>query len=114
GDMKDAVNRQREALEKMRDAIEKASEANDRFEAGTFVNRLKRAASEEEAIASALIEGYSSTLGVRSGDVDPADAGKLDDHIRQQSNTASDVRWIQEDLGHFLARTNKPAYREIL
>lgn len=114
GDMKDAVNRQREALEKMRDAIEKASEANDRFEAGTFVNRLKRAASEEEAIASALIEGYSSTLGLRSGDLDPADAGKLDDHIRQQSNTASDVRWIQEDLGHFLARTNKPAYREIL
>lgn len=113
-DMKDAVERQKEALEKMRDAIEKASEANDRFEAGTFVNRLKRAASEEDSIAASLIESYASTLGVRPDDLDPADAGRLGDYIRQQSNTASDVRWIQEDLGHFLSRTDKPAYQEVL
>ncbi len=113
-DMQDAVERQREALEKMQEAIENANDANDRFEAGTFVNRLKRAASEQEAIASALIESYSRTLGMRLDDLDPSDSGRLNDNIRQQSNTASDVRWIQEDLGHFLARTDKPAYREIL
>jgi hypothetical protein len=34
--------------------------------------------------------------------------------IRQQANTTSDVRWIQEDLNHFFTRTNKEAYRKIL
>lgn len=113
-DMKEAVERQKEALEKMQDAVEKANDANQRFEAGTFVNRLKKAAADEENIAAALIGGFERTLGVRSADLDPADSGRLNDNIRQQANTSSDVRWIQEDLGHFFARSNKAAFREIL
>src|SRR5690606_33652462 len=88
----------------------------ERFEASTFVNRLKKAASEETGIASTVIEPsfYERTAGQRQPELDPSDAGKLLEIVRQQANTTSDVRWIQEDLGHFHARTNKEPYRKVL
>ena len=32
----------------------------------------------------------------------------------QQRRTASDVRWIQEDLGHFYSRTQKEEHKQII
>jgi hypothetical protein len=32
----------------------------------------------------------------------------------KQANNASELRWLQEDLGHFFTRTNKEVYRDIL
>ncbi|MCW1886500.1 hypothetical protein OKA04_17310 [Luteolibacter flavescens] len=115
-DVKEAVEQQKEALEKMQDAVDKANDANERFEASTFVNRLKKAATEETGIATTVIEPsfYERTAGMRVSELDPSDSGKLVDIVRQQSNTTSDVRWIQEDLSHFHARTNKEAYRKVL
>jgi len=113
-DVEKAVEEQKEVLEKIQDAVDKANDANQRFEASTFVNRLKKAASEEEGIGTSVWDTYSRTGGLSLDDLDPADAGKLQDTIRQQSNITSDVRWIQEDLNHFFTRTNKEAYRKIL
>lgn len=113
-DVKEAVEKQEDVLEKMQEAIEKANDANERFEASTFVNRLKKAATDEQGIGSAVWESYERTAAIFASELDPADAGKLQDIIRQQLNTTSDIRWIQEDLGHFYSRTNKEAYRKIL
>lgn len=115
-DVEKAVEEQKDVLKKMQDAVDKANDANERFEASTFINRLKKAASEETGIATTVIEGsyYERTAGQRINELDPADSGKLLEIVRQQSNTTSDVRWIQEDLGHFHARTNKETYRKVL
>ena len=115
-DLEKAVEKQKDVLEKMQEAVDKANDANERFEASTFVNRLKKAASEETGVATTVIEPsfYERTAGQRIAELDPSDSGKLLDIVRQQSNTTSDVRWIQEDLGHFHARTNKEAYRKVL
>jgi len=113
-DVEDAVKEQQKAVEKMQAAIDKANDANRRFEAGTFVSRLKKAASEESGIASALKQDFEKILGLKSTEVDPADQHRLDDSVRQQSDTASDVRWIQEDLGHFFTRTEKDTFKQIL
>lgn len=113
-DLQAAVEQQKKALEKMQEAVDKASDANQRFEAGTFVSRLKKAASEEEAIASSLIGGFERMLGLPSSDIDPADSRALEQNMHQQANTASDVRWIQEDLGHYFTRTNKEPFREVM
>jgi hypothetical protein len=56
-EMKEAVEKQRELLEKMQETIEKANEANERFEASTFVARLKKAASDEDGVAKAALDG---------------------------------------------------------
>ncbi|MEN9535227.1 MAG: hypothetical protein RIR37_500 [Verrucomicrobiota bacterium] len=104
-DLKDAVERQREALEKMREAIAKAKDANGSLEAGTFVSRLKKAAGEQSGIVDSLKEGFERMLGVSATRLDPADARKIEENSKQQADTASDLRWLQEDLAHYFART---------
>lgn len=119
-DLQEAIEEQRKVLEKMRETIEKANEANRNFEASTFVNRLRRAASEEDSIASTLInavdvdEGDKSIAGLNVEELDPADQRIIGELAMQQRRTASDVRWIQEDLGHFYARTQKEEHKELL
>ncbi len=113
-DVAEAVEKQQKAVEKMKQAIEKANDANQNFEAGTFVNRLKKAASEQNDIASALIEAFDRILGVKASRVDPSDERRLGETTRQQANTASDVRWIQEDLASYYSRTSTEVFKEIL
>lgn len=113
-DVEDAVKEQQKAVEKMQAAIEKANDANRRFEAGTFVSRLKKAASEEDGIATTLVRKHDVLLGLKASEIDPADQRLLNESVRQQSDTASDVRWIQEDLGHYYTRTEKETFKQIL
>lgn len=113
-DLREAVENQRKALEKMQQAIAKANESNQRMEAGTFVNRLKKAAAEEEGIAAILINAAERIYGLPLSEVDPADRRVLSETTHQQAETGSDIRWLQEDLGHYFARTEKAPFKEIL
>jgi hypothetical protein len=113
-DLSEAVEKQREVVEKMQDAAEKANEANRMFEAGTFVNRLKKAASEQLGIVSSLREAFDRMLGLKTPALDPSDMRRLNENNGQQSQTAADVRWIQEDLSHFNARTQDESFLEIM
>ena len=74
---------------------------------------MKKAASEQNGIANSLIEAFSRLLGAKPGNLDPADNRKITEAAGQQSNTASDVRWIQEDLGHYFARTKNEIFQEV-
>lgn len=112
-DVEQAKDAQAKVVEKMKEAIDKANDANRRMEAGTFVNRLKKAATEEEAVAGSLIEGFASLLGTKASEIDPKDVRRLKEAGRQQTDTAADVHWIQEDLGHYFARTEKDAFKQI-
>ncbi len=111
--IKDAVEKQKEVVAKIRKAVEQASDANRRFEASTFVSRLKKASAEENGITTALISSFSRILGIRQDQVDPSEQRKLAETASQQMQTAADVRWIQEDLGHYFARTNDKAFQEV-
>jgi hypothetical protein len=113
-DVEKAVEEQKKVVEKMQKALEKARDANKNMEASTFVNRLKRAATEEDAIAAALIEKSQLAAGMPATKVDPSVLSVLQEVDIKQANNASDIRWLQEDLGHFFTRTNKEVYREIL
>lgn len=113
-DVKKAVEAQRKVVEKMQEAIDKANEANRNFEAGTFINRLKKAASEQNGIVASLKEAFDRMLGLKMLAVDPSDLRRLGENARQQGDTASDVRWIQEDLGHFYARTQSEPFQKIM
>ena len=113
-DLAAAVQAQEAAVEKMQQAIAKANDADRQFEAGTFVSRLKKAAADESGIATALIDGYARILGIRRSKLDPADQRHLSEAINQQANIASDVRWLQEDLVHYSARTKTELFKQIL
>ncbi len=113
-DVTEAVEAQKKALEKMRNAIQNANDANQKFEADTFINRLKKAATEQNGIAAALIESYERMLGMRNSKLDPSDQRRLSETTLQQTNIASDVRWLQEDLSHYFARTQTEYFKQIL
>ena len=113
-DLEKAIEEQKKVLEKMRETIEQANEANRDFEASTFINRLKRAATEEDGIAASLYDHIDDLIGLDAEEIDPSDQRLLGELTTQQRRTASDVRWIQEDLGHFYARTQKEIHKELL
>jgi hypothetical protein len=114
-DVQDAVEKQKEVLEKMKKTLEEAREANKKMEAATFVKRLKMAASEESALIASLTETRKPTPeGQIYADVDPAIHSLLKDVDLRQSLNLNDIRWIEEDLGHYFTRTNKQVYNEIL
>ena len=113
-DVSQAVEEQKKAVDKMQQAIAKANDANRRFEAGTFINRLKKAAGEENGIVGSLKDAFGRLLGVKSPALDPSDTRRLNENSRQQTDTAADVRWIEEDLGHYYARTKTESFKSIL
>ena len=114
-DIKEAVEKQEKVVEKMKKAVEQANDANKRFEASTFVSRLKKAAAEQNGISGILIETFARNLiGEYYDKLNPSDQMKMTDTARQQAVTAADVRWIQEDLGHYHARTGDAAFKEIM
>jgi hypothetical protein len=114
-DIKEAVEKQKKVVEKMKKAVEQANDANKRFEASTFVSRLKKAAAEQNGIAGTLSETWTRQLsGLRPDELDPSDQMKLSDTAKIQVLTAADVRWIQEDLGHYHARTSDAAFKAIM
>jgi len=112
-DVTQAVEEQQAVVDKMKDAIDKANDANRRFEAGAFVNRMKKAAGEENGILGSLKEGFDRMLGLKCPALDPTDVRRVKENSRQQGDTASDVRWIQEDLGHYFARTKQQQIKVI-
>lgn len=122
-DLKEAIEKQKEAVKKMQETIEKSNQASENFEASTFVNRLKRAATEQDRIAGSLIEAFRAgnqkevlpLLGATPGtdSIDPIHQRLLSQLDGNQKKNSIDVRWIQEDLGRFFARTQKAIHGEI-
>lgn len=113
-ELNQAVEQQAKALEKMQDALKRAREANQSLEAATFVNRLKKAASVQEQIAQSLLAQFEQSLGLPLHRADPAVLTQLRAAEAQQAGNIADLRWLEEDLGHFFTRTNKEIYQKIL
>jgi hypothetical protein len=113
-DLAEAVEEQKRVVEKMQEAVENANDANRRFEAGTFVNRLKKASTELHGVKDSLRKSAEKIFGLRMSELDPADARILTEAGSQQADTSSDIRWIQEDLTHYFARTKQEMFNTIL
>jgi hypothetical protein len=123
-DLKEAIEKQKDIVEKMKETIQKANQAKENFEASTFINRLKKAASDEGAIVSSLVGTFinkapkkdflpsGSTPGTEQSD--PAHERLLGEINGRQSTLTNDVRWIMEDLERFFARTQKPIHKELV
>ena len=119
----EAVKKQSELLKEMEEAIQKSSDANKKLEAGTFVNRLKKAAEDEERLAQTLIQLMSKQspsddetnfITNEFEALDPALQRTVLSLFAQQQQTGTDIRWIEEDLGHFYLRTQQEEHNTLL
>jgi len=113
-DLQEAIEAQKKAIAKMKKALKDANDANRDFEASTFVNRLKRAASDEDGIAATFIDSINKLIGCEFKDLDPVEQRTVKAAYEQQKQTAGDVRWIQEDLTHYFARTQKEEHKKLI
>lgn len=116
-----AVKQQTELLQQMEETIAKANEANKKLEEGTFVNRLRKAAGDQEELANTMIDATQDVsslaqmiMGKEFEELDPSDQRTLFALYSLQQQTGSDIRWIQEDLGHFYSRTQVAEHKELL
>lgn len=112
-ELAEATKQQQQAVDKMKKALEKTNQASKNFEASTFVARLKKAAGEEDGIASMYLSLLDRTLGLGSDDLDPTLQRSIDGMARQHELTAGDIRWLREDLSHFYLRNNEQVYQQI-
>ena len=113
-DLKDAIEEQKKAIEKMKQASKDANEANQRFEASTFINRLKRAASEQDGIASTIINMIDQIIGTHYDELDPVEQRSIKASFDQQLQNSADVRWLEEDLANYYTRTQKPEHKQLV
>ena len=119
-DVTDAVEMQNALLKKMEETIAKTNEANKQLEAGTFINRLRKAAGDEEQLANTMIDAAKNpnpkrlVLSQEFEELDPVDQRTMLDLYALQQQTSSDIRWIQEDLGHFYSRTQQDEHKALL
>jgi hypothetical protein len=123
-DLQDAIEKQKEIVEKMKEAIKKANQAKENFEASTFINRLKKASTDQGTIGNVLNNSFTNEqsgadfyiLGAspESDEIDPAHERLLNELTGQQDSLTTDVRWIMEDLERFYARTQKPVHKELV
>ncbi|MEO1857246.1 MAG: hypothetical protein ABGY95_07785 [Rubritalea sp.] len=118
--VREAVEKQNDLVKKMEETIAKTNDANKQLEAGTFINRLRKAAGDEEEIANTIISAVKNpnperlVLSQEFKAIDPEDQRIMLNLYALQQQTASDIRWIQEDLGHFFSRTQQEEHQELL
>lgn len=113
-DLAKAIEKQEKLIKKMQETADKGEKAKEKLESSTFVNRLKQAASEEDNIAQSFISNINNLAGLHYNELDPSLKRLVQSLYLQQGQATSDVRWIQEDLTFFHARTQKPEHENIL
>jgi hypothetical protein len=112
-DLNQAIEQQKKAIDKMQQALKDAKDANQMFEAGTFVNRLKKAARAQDSVANNMIKIIDTIIGSNFDGLDPVEQRAIQkSHAKQQEN-AIDLRWIREDLSSYYSRTQKPEHNEL-
>ena len=112
-DLNQAIEQQKKAIDKMQQALKDAKDANQMFEAGTFVNRLKKAARAQDSVANNMIKIIDTIIGSNFDGLDPVEQRAIQkSHAKQQEN-AIDLRWIREDLSSYYSRTQKPEHKEL-
>lgn len=122
-EVQEAVKKQQELLEEMEKAISNTTEISKQLEAGTFVNRLNKAAENEELLALGLVK---MMLNLTESDqnrsfiineftqLDPQEQRSMLELYAQQKQTGDDLHWIEEDLAHFYLRTKQEEHKAVL
>lgn len=111
--MDEAVVEQELLLAEFNDIMGQLAKLLEELQGSTFVKRLKAAAREELTLASTLHDRLQPTFGDTSQLLDEADQKLLRRLYVSQSDTATDVRLIQEDLSAYFERTKQTKFKTV-
>ena len=111
--MEETIKTQEEIIKKMREMQEQSEESIQQTLAESFVNRLKRAASEEDGIRETLLKILEEMPGKDPEDMTPEEYGRVDTNATRQEEVRKEAGYIQDDLAGFFNRTSVPIYDEL-
>ncbi|MEM6911615.1 MAG: hypothetical protein AAF555_08515 [Verrucomicrobiota bacterium] len=114
-ELQEAIEKQEAALEKMKETLAQANEAAERLEAGTFVARLRKAARAQDRIGNSLVKSIETLdiAGLEFADMKGRARKLMGELDESQLKNREEVRYIQEDLGHFFRRTSQEKYETL-
>jgi len=121
-DTKKAQEAQEKAIEDLKKAATKAKKSSDRMEEETFVNRLKQAARNSDAVAQTYIDLIKqedesprfTPLGIEYEKALDRQKSELQDNFVRQHKLQVELRWIEEDIISYYERTKKPEHQELI
>ena len=108
-----AVEEQQQLLAEFNRVMDELAQVLQNLQGSTFVKRLKAAADAELSIASDLHEELPSSFGTPATQLNDVALALLDRLYVQQSDTARDVRLIQEDLKAYFDRTKQEKFQQV-
>ena len=111
--MDQAVEEQEQLLAEFNSIMGELAKLLQNLEGSTFVKRLKAAAREELRLASTLHDKLESSFGDDNELLSEADQRLLRRLYVAQSDTATDVRLIQEDLAAYFERTKQQKFNTV-
>jgi len=79
----------------------------------TFVKRLKHAARREKELASALDARLQAAFGSFEEELDESDSALFERLALRQTETATQVSYIEDDLHAFFQRTKEPKFSKV-
>lgn len=105
-----AIAQQAANLETLAQAMGQGQATEERLEAATFVNRLRKAATAEEQVAMAMKETVLEQAGRTPRELDPPQFEALQGLAHTHENTREAVDYLISDLEHYHRRTEKLVY----
>ena len=108
-----AIAQQEENLQRLAAAMGRGQVTAEKLEAATFVNRLRKAATGEEILASTMRTSVSNSAGLAPHQLDQVAAKALRRLADQHDARHKEVDYLISDLKHYHRRTGKPLYAEV-
>lgn len=112
-ELENANEEQQESLQKLNEALRKMNESTKNLEAGTFVARLKKAATDEREITDIFSAMIKDTIGMIPDELLPKDRREVGKSSLLQKSIIRDMYWIADDLNHFYIRSNDEIHKKI-
>ncbi|MCA9212700.1 MAG: hypothetical protein KDB27_06535 [Planctomycetales bacterium] len=111
--MDQAVEEQEALLAEFNAIMSDLAKLLQELQGSTFVKRLKAAARSELSLAASLHDRLENSFGDDSTLLTKADQVLLRSLYVKQSDTATDVRLIQEDLAAYFERTQQSKFKTV-
>ena len=100
-------------LDKLKALIEEMRAFDRRFEASSFLHRLKSLAKNQSTRAQELMREYDSVVGTLSKDLDPTLQHVNRENIQLQETDSQTLRWIEDDLRNYASYAEKPTFETL-
>ncbi len=109
----EAVEEQAELLAEFNRVMGELAQLLKDLQGSTFVKRLKAAARDEISLAATLHNRLEPSFGEEAETLPAEDHALLQQLYLKQSDTASNVRLIQEDLAAYFERSQQPKFKQV-